>query len=78
MHGFEQFGCKDITIFSYTQVISLKLEQFVHFLDKRYITKRQYFCIAFQKNAKKNTQTGCIFERRIVIEIESGKEPQRN
>ena len=35
------------------QVIFLKLEQFMHFLEERYITKRQYFCIAFQKNAKK-------------------------
>jgi len=35
------------------QIYSLELEQFMHFLEKRYITKRQYFCIAFQKNAKK-------------------------
>jgi len=44
------------------QVIFLKLEQFMHFLDKRYITKRQYFCIAFQKKCKKITYTGCILK----------------
>ena len=50
----------------------------MHFLDKRYITKRQYFCTAFQKNAKKIACIGCILNCTIVIEIESGKDPQKN
>ena len=50
----------------------------MHFLEKRYITKRQYLCIAIQKKCKKNTYTGCILNSTIVIEIESGKEPQKN
>lgn len=47
----------------------------MHFLEKRYITKRQYLCIAIQKMLK-IACIGCILNCTIVIEIESGKDPQ--